>query len=54
MHVSLAIKNCSFPENTKVIPIDSRGFVHGTGAPGVGFDIDWDAIEEDMSSEYRG
>jgi L-alanine-DL-glutamate epimerase-like enolase superfamily enzyme len=54
LHVALAIKNCRyieipFPDGAKFginnpIHIDSNGLVHPPQAPGLGADIDWDAI----------
>ena len=29
-----------------VIRIDDEGFVHGPTKPGLGYDIDWDQVEE--------
>ena len=54
LHVALAIKNCRYleipyPSGAKYgllnpVDIDSNGMVHPPMAPGLGADIDWDAI----------
>ncbi|MAS80882.1 MAG: hypothetical protein CMA28_04645 [Euryarchaeota archaeon] len=60
LHVILARKNTSFFElpiqdgeegwfdvgTVDVIRIDDEGFVHGPTKPGLGYDIDWDQVEE--------
>lgn len=60
LHVILARKNTAFFElpiqdgeegcfdvgTTDVIRIDEEGFVHAPTKPGLGYDIDWDQVEE--------
>lgn len=57
LHVMLAIRNCDFfelpvPEGTydqcmkDVIRIDREGFVHAPSKPGLGYEIDWEKIDE--------
>ncbi len=64
LHVILAIKNCKFFElpiqdgkegcfdvgTTEVIRIDKEGYVHGPTKPGLGFEIDWQQVEQDTLS----
>jgi L-alanine-DL-glutamate epimerase-like enolase superfamily enzyme len=54
LHLALAIKNCRYleipyPDGAKFglknpVDIDSNGMVHPPDSPGLGADIDWDAI----------
>ena len=63
LHVSCAIKNCEFfeyfiPEAVfqfpmkDPLPIDDRGFIHVPDKPGLGVELDWDAIDQHCAA-YR-
>jgi L-alanine-DL-glutamate epimerase-like enolase superfamily enzyme len=61
LHVSCAIRNCEYfelfvPDDAFQYPmknpfdIDARGVIHVPEAPGLGIELDWDAIDRDCVS----
>lgn len=63
LHHILAARNCEYfevphPKETldfgmkTVIEIDREGFVHAPTAPGLGFELDWDVIDNTTIAEY--
>lgn len=64
LHHILASRNCEYfevphPKETldfgmkNAIEIDADGHVHAPTAPGLGFEIDWDVIENSTIAEFR-
>jgi len=63
LHHALAARNCEYfevphPKETldfgmkTVIDIDAEGFVHAPAAPGLGYEVDWDVIDNSTIAEY--
>lgn len=64
LHVSCAIRNCEYfellvPEDVfrfpmkNPYPLDGEGVIHVPQRPGVGIDLDWDAIDRSCLSHQR-
>jgi L-alanine-DL-glutamate epimerase-like enolase superfamily enzyme len=64
LHHILASRNCEYfevphPKETldfgmkDVIEIDTHGHVHAPTKPGLGFDLDWDVIDNSTVTEFK-
>jgi L-alanine-DL-glutamate epimerase-like enolase superfamily enzyme len=64
LHVMMAMKNCDyyefFPSTganmyglVKDIEVDSQGYVHAPGKPGLGYEIDWELVKRETAQVVR-